>query len=100
MTQGDMNTRRRRLSQSNVLIAQAITFALSQAAQDTQAANAPTQLDVLGFDACLMQAFGAVEDYQALTKYYLASEAVEPGSGKLGVNFIYTVSGEMLNLSH
>lgn len=38
-------------------------------------------LDVIGFDACLMQAVGAADDYKGVAKYILASEAVEPGHG-------------------
>jgi Clostripain family len=41
-----------------------------------------TKLQVLGFDACLMQSLGAVDDFQPVAEYILASEAVEPGHGK------------------
>ena len=73
----DENERRRRLDmQPNQSIAAAIRNALS-AVNGT-----PAQLDVLGFDACLMQAMDAVDDYKDVTRYYLASEATEPGHGK------------------
>jgi len=36
---------------------------------------------VIGFDACLMQAVDAVDDFRSIIKYYLASEATEPGHG-------------------
>ena len=44
--------------------------------------GAPPMLDVLGFDACLMQSMDALDDYANLTKYYIASEATEPAHGK------------------
>ena len=65
----------RRISQANSNLAAAISFALESVD------GAPAKLDVIGFDACLMQALGALEEYHTLTKYYLASEAVEPGTG-------------------
>jgi hypothetical protein len=40
-----------------------------------------SKMDVIGFDACLMQAFDAADDYSSVGKYYLASEQVEPGHG-------------------
>jgi hypothetical protein len=73
---GDHNVRGRHLTQQNADIAQAITKALNDVD------GAPEQLDVLGFDACLMQAFGALDDFTSVTKYYLASEATEPGEGR------------------
>jgi len=66
---------RRKLAQSNSVIASALASALA----DTP--GAPGQFDVIGFDACLMSAAGAVDDYQAIAKTYLGSEAVEPGHG-------------------
>lgn len=66
----------RRLSQPNAFLANAIRVAMENVV------GGPTQLDVLGFDACLMQALGALEDFHDLTKYYLASQATEPGTGK------------------
>ena len=48
------------------------------------AAGGPSKLQVLGFDACLMQAVGAADDYFDVADYILASEAVEPGHGKFG----------------
>lgn len=73
---GDSHERRRRLIQSNTSIRDAIQTALSNVP------GAPEQLDVLGFDACLMQAMGAIDDFMGVAKYFLASEATEPGHGK------------------
>lgn len=66
---------RRKLAQPNQRIVQAIETALGNVQ------GAPDRLDVVGFDACLMQAAGAADDYHKVTRYYLASEAVEPGHG-------------------
>ena len=72
---GDDNVARRRLLNSNANIATGISAALT-------AANVPgSKLDVLGFDACLMASYAAVAAYADLASYYIASEAVEPGSG-------------------
>lgn len=65
----------RKLLQSNQDIASSINTVL------TTVPGAPAKLDVLGFDACLMQGFGVVDDYVNVAKYTLASEAVEPGHG-------------------
>ena len=74
---GDANTgERRRLTQSNQYIDGALVAALA----DVE--GAPEMFDVLGFDACLMSYYTALDDYHQITKYYLASEAVEPGHGK------------------
>lgn len=93
---GDENTRRRRqrrrrmrqrqqrrrsLSQqqpqSNVDVVWAIQSALGNVFP-----NGPTtMLDVIGFDACSMQAVDTVDDYRDVAKYFLASETVEPGHG-------------------
>jgi hypothetical protein len=43
--------------------------------------NAPAKFDVIGFDACNMQAIGTVDDYRKVSKYFLASETLEPGHG-------------------
>ncbi|CAB9497801.1 peptidase C11 clostripain [Seminavis robusta] len=73
---GDENWRtRRRLIQSNKNIVYAIESALSEVD------GAPGQLDVIGFDACLMSAVLALNEYQKVSKYVLASEATEPGHG-------------------
>ncbi|GAX09741.1 hypothetical protein FisN_19Lh210 [Fistulifera solaris] len=73
---GDENVaRRRRLAQANQNIVNAVQSALGAVE------GAPAKLDVLGFDACLMQAVDALDEYHNITKYYLASEAVEPGHG-------------------
>jgi Clostripain family len=53
--------------------------ALSRALQDVE--GAPALYDMIGFDACLMSSFEALDDYQNITKYYLASEVVEPAHG-------------------
>ena len=71
---GDDNDRRR-LVQSNANIANVISTALSTVD------GAPSQLDVVGFDACLMSSVLALQEYQDVAKYVLASEATEPGHG-------------------
>jgi len=73
----DSERRRRSLSyQTNASIFSAIQSALASVT------GTPEKLDVLGFDACLMQSAGALDDYSAITNYYIASEATEPGHGK------------------
>ncbi|CAB9524949.1 peptidase C11, clostripain [Seminavis robusta] len=74
---GDENVRARHRSllQPNRQVASAIRGALSSVS------GAPDKLDVIGFDACLMQALGAADDYMDVAQYMLASEAVEPGHG-------------------
>ena len=42
-----------------------------------------SKVQVVGFDACLMSALGAADDFMAVADNLLASEAVEPGHGKL-----------------
>lgn len=74
---GDENIRKqRRLGQANQNIVNALRLALDD--------NLPagSKFDVIGFDACLMQAFGAADDYKSVGTYFLASEEVEPGHGK------------------
>ena len=44
------------------------------------------KLNVLGFDACLMSDYGALDDYSSITENFLASEDVEPGHGKWNEN--------------
>lgn len=74
---GDDNTfRRRSLSQTNLNLANALRQSLAAVA------GAPAIFDVLGFDACLMSAVGALDDFDTVAKYLLASEATEPGHGK------------------
>lgn len=75
---GDDNTRRgrRSLTQTNMNLAKALEESL--AAVD----GAPAIFDVLGFDACLMSAVGALDEFHTTAKYLLASEATEPGHGK------------------
>jgi hypothetical protein len=73
---GDENTRKRRnLNQANQDIVNSLRLALDE--------NLPegSKFDVIGFDACLMQAFGAADDYKSVGTYFLASEEVEPGHG-------------------
>ena len=43
--------------------------------------GAPDRFDVLGFDACLMSDVGALDEYHTIAKYFIASEATEPGHG-------------------
>ncbi|GAX22182.1 hypothetical protein FisN_19Lh242 [Fistulifera solaris] len=74
---GDENVarRRRRLLQANQNIVNAVQSALGAVE------GAPAKLDVLGFDAGLMQAVDTLDEYHNITKYYMASQAVEPGHG-------------------
>jgi hypothetical protein len=51
-----------------------------------------TQLDLLGFDACLMMSYSAQYVYNDITKYYMASEALEPGHGWTYSKIDYTKS--------
>lgn len=67
--------RGRQLKQRN----QRIVNAIAQALEDVE--GAPDKLNVLGFDACLMTAIGAIDEYRDVAEYFLASEAVEPGHG-------------------
>lgn len=69
---GDENSRRE-LLQTNAGIASAVRQSL-----DTYGVD---KLQVIGFDACLMQAVGAADDYKDVSEYILGSEAVEPGHG-------------------
>lgn len=62
--------------QFNIQIVNALSTAL------TTVPGAPDIFDVIGFDACLMQAVGAMDEYRDISRYFLASEAVEPGHGK------------------
>jgi hypothetical protein len=71
---GDEHTARM-LTQSNPSIVGALRSAL-----DTHLGSG-SKFDVIGFDACLMQAFEAADDYSSIGKYYLASEETEPGHG-------------------
>lgn len=72
---GDEHPSRRSLLQTNGSIVNAIKSALANTN------GAPSKLSVIGFDACLMQAFGAADDYYTVADYILGSEAVEPGHG-------------------
>lgn len=72
----DVDPGTRRLLQLN----QNLNSALRSALADVQ--GAPEMFDVLGFDACLMSSYDALDDYRNITKYYLASEATIPGYGK------------------
>jgi Clostripain family len=74
---GDENVRRlRKLLTTNNAIAGAVQTALQAVP------GAPDKLDVIGFDACLMESLGAIDDYMGIAKYMLGSEAVEPGHGE------------------
>lgn len=78
---GDKATRRNRnLLKINLQTNQVMAGAIRKALDNTVGPN--QKLEVLGFDACLMQAAGAVDDFLGVAKYMLASEAVEPGHGK------------------
>lgn len=72
----DEHIRQRSLTQSNQDIASAMRSALDQVA------GGPSMLDVIAFDACLMQAVDAADDYRNVGKFLLASEAIEPGHGE------------------
>ena len=82
---GRLRTRRDLLS-TNQGIASGIRNALDGVA------GAPAKLEVLGFDACLMQGMGAADDYMDVTENILASEAVEPGHGELVVGVFVAVA--------
>ncbi|CAB9509819.1 peptidase C11, clostripain [Seminavis robusta] len=66
---------RRELLISNANLATAIGAALNNTVGNS------SKLDVLGFDASLMQALGAADNYFEVAHNILASEAVEPGHG-------------------
>ena len=83
---GDEN--KRKLLQTN----QGIVAAISGALANTP--NAPSKLEVCGFDACLMQAIGAADDYKDVAEYILASEAVEPGHG-WAYNYLTTAASAL-----
>ena len=74
---GDENIRNRKLVQTNANIVGALRSALDDNLGVT------SKFDVIGFDACLMQAFGAADDYSSVARFLLASEEVEPGTGKI-----------------
>ncbi len=40
-----------------------------------------SELDLIGFDACLMSTYVSAESFRAFTRYLLASEELEPGHG-------------------
>lgn len=65
----------RRLMQSNELIVGGLECALDATP------NSPDTFDVIGFDACIMMSYFAAYEYSLLTKYYLASELLEPLHG-------------------
>jgi hypothetical protein len=75
---GDDHTGRRRLYQSNHDMQRALECALDSVAD---VPNAPRVFDVIGFDACFMGSFLTARDYAPYTKYFMASEALEPGHG-------------------
>ena len=72
---GDENERQ--LSpQTNPNLLNAIESALAAVS------GAPGRFDVIGFDACLMSALKALDEFgPSITKYYLASETNVPGHG-------------------
>ena len=63
-------------TQSNQSVRNAIQGALASVS------GGPEKLDVVGFDACLMQDFSALGSYSSVAKYFLASEDVVPGHGE------------------
>ena len=71
------------ITQSNVEIIAALTKALDSVD------GAPDLYDVIGFDACLMQAVSAMDEYRDVASYVLASETTKPGHGKF--NILYRV---------
>lgn len=75
---GGDNVVRRRLE--GLLDNGSITSALRSAIDSEIGKGA--KLNVLGFDACLMMDYGALDEYSAITENFLASEDVEPGHGK------------------
>jgi len=78
---GDENIKRRRLIQANFKVISALQSAITNISESGVYESVPEKFDVIGFDACLMQSVDAVDDYRNITKYYLASEATEPGHG-------------------
>jgi len=64
---------RRRLGQSNADLVEAIGAALD--------AHGIAQLDLIGFDACLMASVATMRAYKHVARYLLASEATIPGHG-------------------
>lgn len=92
---GDDNIGRRRLLQSNRDIQRALGCALDSA---SDLPNAPRSFDVIGFDACLMQDFLTTRDYSPYTKYFMASEATEPGHGWWW-NISSSAAGGALNMA-
>lgn len=58
-----------------------IVYAIEKSLNNTE--GAPKKVDVLGFDACNMQAIGALDEYQKIARYMMASEAIIPGQGTL-----------------
>lgn len=74
----DVKERRRRKLLANN---QDIVSAVSNALQTVQ--GAPEKLDVIAFDSCLQGSLESLKDYQSVTNYYMGSEALVPGTGKL-----------------
>ena len=73
---GDENNgQRRHMLQTNDQIATAVKNAL------LNTPGAPEKLEVIGFDACNMQALEAADDYTKVAQYMVASEGLEPGHG-------------------
>lgn len=92
---GDENIRRnnRALVQENNLIVGAMRSALDKNL------GPGSKFDIVGFDACLMQALGAADDYKSVAKYLLASEEVEPGHGWDYTNAPQSISGSALDIA-
>ena len=93
---GDENIGRgRRLLQTNRDIQRALGCALDSA---SDLPNAPRVFDVIGFDACLMGGLLTARDYSPYTKYFMASEALEPGHGWWW-NISSSAAGGALNMA-
>jgi len=72
---GDETIRRRKLIARNNVLVSALKRALAAVE------GAPAVFDVIGFEACLMMAFGSLDDFDSsITKYVLASESLIWGS--------------------
>jgi Clostripain family len=71
----DDQGRRRKLMAVNQDIVTAIERALGVVE------GAPEKFDLIGFNACLQGSLESLKDYQSVTRYYMGSEALVPGTG-------------------
>ena len=96
---GDENIRRnlqgksRNLVQANNQIVGALRSSLEKNL------GSGSKFDVVGFDACLMQALGAADDFKSVAKYLLASEETEPGHGWDYTEAPQSISGSALDIA-